>query len=104
MNERVLLVHVCTDPSLHSIMVERFAIVDVAGLGAGTEFWYESWTLDRCEIVKLSQNIPQALSYLAAANGILSPGNTFRERYSIGALFSWCSLFFRSGQLFSIHC
>ena len=39
MNERILLIHVFTDPSLHSIMVERFAVVDVAGLGAGTQFW-----------------------------------------------------------------
>ena len=31
-----VLVHVCTDPS---IMVERLAVVDVVGLGAGTQFW-----------------------------------------------------------------
>ena len=31
MNERILLIHVFTDPSLHIIMVERFAVVDVAG-------------------------------------------------------------------------
>ena len=30
MNERILLIHVYTDPSLHSIMVESFAVVDVA--------------------------------------------------------------------------
>ena len=59
MNERVILVHVYTDQSPHSIMVERFAVVDVAGLGAGT----------------------QTLSCLAAASGILSPGEIFRERY-----------------------
>ena len=33
-----VLVHVCTDPSLHSIMGERFAAVEVAGLGAETQF------------------------------------------------------------------
>ena len=33
-----VLVHVCTDPSVHSIVVERFAVVDVAGIGAGTQF------------------------------------------------------------------
>ena len=41
MNERILrtvLVLVCTDPSLHSIMVERFAVVDVVGLGRGHSF------------------------------------------------------------------
>ena len=38
-NERILLIHVYTDPSLHSIIVERFAVVDVAGLGAGAQFW-----------------------------------------------------------------
>ena len=39
MNERILLIDVYADPSLHSIMVERFAVVDVAGLEAGTRFW-----------------------------------------------------------------
>ena len=67
-------------------MVERLAVVDVAGLGAGTQFWLESGTLDRCEIVKLPQNIPPApppiQSFLAAANGILSRGENFRERYT----------------------
>ena len=38
-NERILLIHVYTDPSLHSIMVKRFAVVDVAGLGVGIQFW-----------------------------------------------------------------
>ena len=38
------------------IMVERFAVVDVAGLEAGTLFCWESGTLDHCEIAKLSIN------------------------------------------------
>ena len=77
------------------IMVERFAVVEVAGLEAGTQFCSESGTLDRCEIAKLSTNTcnppPQTLSCLAAANGILSPGEHFSGtiyvtgRYSAGA-------------------
>ena len=38
MNERILHIHVYTDQSLQSIMVERFAVVDVAGLGRGHSF------------------------------------------------------------------
>ena len=40
------------------IMVERFAVVEVAGLGAGTQFCLESGTLDCCEIAKLSKTTP----------------------------------------------
>ena len=42
------------------IMVERFAVVEVAGLEAGTQFCSESGTLDRCEIAKLLTNTPPA--------------------------------------------
>ena len=70
------------------IMIERFAVVEVVGPGAGTQFCKESGILARCEVAKLSKNTsppapgPQTLSCLAAANRILSPGEHFRERYT----------------------
>ena len=89
------------------IMVERFAVVEVAGLEAGTQFCLESGTLDHCEIAKLSINtspnpedpfMPGGRQRNLKSRGTFF-GNDIRNR----ALLSWGSLFFRNGQLFSIH-
>ena len=91
------------------IMVERFAVVEVAGLEAGTHFCYESGTLYHCEIAKLSINtsppptpanpfMPGGRQQNLKSRGTFF-GNDIRNR----ALLSWGSIFFGNGQLFSMH-
>ena len=100
MNERVRLVHVCTDQIPHSIMVERFAIVNVAGLGAGTQFWKESGTLDRCEIAELSPSpnhiLPGGRQRNPKSRGRLSGSIYIYNR----ALLSWAHYFLRIDNWF----
>ena len=90
------------------IMVERFAVIEVVGLEAGTQFCSESGTLDRCEIAKLSTNTSPHAPPRPTANPFM-PGGCQRNLKSRGtffgndirnrALLSWGSLFFGNGQL-----
>ena len=102
-----ILVHVCTDPSLHN--GRTFCCCRSPGARSGDTVLLrilDSWPLRNRETFDKYPPTPppQTLSCLAAANVIFkSRGTFFGNDIHNRALLSWGSLFFGNGQLFSMH-